>query len=93
MDEKLFCVSNWNDYGLVYARDPLQALQKRYGRSDYYQVLHQDLTDFTIVNAICAEYTGKLESILEECTNDFDRVYLLNNSPNTKFFSFDHLSL
>ncbi|EEX94058.1 hypothetical protein VIOR3934_08386 [Vibrio orientalis CIP 102891 = ATCC 33934] len=73
----LYCVSNWYDYALVEAESPYAAVQARYGR-EYRPLKSDSVTQDCVVHAMCCEYRGYVETILERFRLDIDRVLWLD---------------
>lgn len=81
----LYCVSNWHDYSLIEGASPHAAIEAQYGRQ--FRLLKSDNITFdSVVHAMCCEYRGYAETILERMNTDIDRVLWLDEYQDTLRF-------
>ncbi|MCC2524464.1 hypothetical protein [Vibrio coralliilyticus] len=85
MSKHLYCVSNWTYYALVTASSPLAALQS-YFHTPYVLLDNDQLTDTSVVSAMCCEYKHQVETRLEALACDADRVLWMDQYPETLRF-------
>lgn len=78
----LYCVSDWQTYQLILAKSPEEALFQIY-KKHYNMIDNFLLNEETVVHAMCCEYKGYAETILERYTSDIDRVLFLDSYENT----------
>ena len=80
--KNFYCVSNWHTYFLVHANSPHAALKEAYKR-DYKLLDNNALTEDTVVSAMCCEYKGYVETVLEATQMNADRVLWLDSYEET----------
>lgn len=78
----LYCVSNWQSYLIVRANSPIEALHQTYQKS-YRFIENSNVHHGTVVHAMCCEYKGYAETVLENLSSDIDRVLFLDAYTNT----------
>ncbi|RSD30330.1 hypothetical protein [Vibrio pectenicida] len=81
----LYCISDWLTYFLIRADSPQAALKEAYNR-DYKLLDNKAVTEDTVVNAMCCEYKGYVETVLEGTQMDADRVLWLDSYAETLRF-------
>lgn len=83
MRTHLYCVSDWSNYILVHASSPEEAISHLTNRS---LKRISNVTDDSVSLVMCCLYEH-LEHILENCTDDMQRVLILNEYPHTIHFN------
>lgn len=80
----LFCVSDcWTQFRIVRATDAYSAVHKVHTRKTYKQIQPEMLTEQTVIHVMCCEYNGLNKEYLDRCTNDVDRVLLMDTFIDT----------
>lgn len=86
MKNKLFSVSDWSKYQIIKAIDANSAVQLAHSRKNYALIPSNELTEYTVSNVMCCEYSGALKHRLDACITDIDRILLMDMAPETQHY-------
>ncbi|CAK1694493.1 conserved hypothetical protein [Vibrio crassostreae] len=86
MKHKLFSVTDWSKYQIIKAMDANSAVQRAHSRKNYTLIPSNELTEYTVTNVMCCEYSGALKHRLDACITDIDRILLMDMSPETQHY-------
>lgn len=85
--DKLFCVSDcWTMLQIVRTSDADAAVHIVHTRKKYQQIPSNKLSDHSVVHATCCEYSGSNKERLEGCSNDIDRILLMDMFYDTSHY-------
>lgn len=80
---RTYAVSDWSNYKLVDANSPILAA-RAIKDSPLTWIAHP--SDDTVTHVMVVEYSGYNETILMKCSDDMQRVLILNELDNTYHF-------
>lgn len=82
-NNKAFSVTNWNTYQIIKATDAASAVAKAYPQKVYRLIPPPELTENTVTHIMCCEYEGNSKSRINSCTNDIDKILLMDSMKET----------
>lgn len=86
-ESNLFCVTDcWTNYQVVRATNANSAVHKVFYKKNYKLIPSNKLTDQTVIHVTCCPYVGVNRERIDSCSNDIDRILLIDILFDTKHY-------
>lgn len=79
-------MTDWSTYKIVVASDSCAAIHKSYKDKNFRLIGYEELDDQTVTHAMCCEYSDYMKIKFQSCTDDMDRILLMNILPQTQHY-------